>query len=385
MNRIAVAFVGDRLKDIRESFGMNAITLSTLLNVHRNSVRDFESGATPDEAIIGKLVELFRVPRFYFFTPIKRQRHAPALFRASSKATKADKRRAEVVLEWAQEIDTELSKYVALPKLNLPRFEELPANPYEIKSRHLKRVALDLRSHWNLGDGPIPNVVAVLERNGFVIINVSLECDEVDALSYTNTQGRPYILINSDKSSGVRVRFTIVHEAIHQIIHANLPDDFDYSSAQAKKLLEKQVNTIVLEFLLGQAFLNEVSSVSLATLRALKGRWKVSMQAMLRYLHEMEVIDDSRYRSLHTYMSTLQWRINEPLDNEIPIERPALFQASFNALIHKMKVPRENLSAKLLLPEQIILRVANLPDDYFQPEGLRIKPIKGPENIKFGT
>lgn len=385
MKRIAVAFVGDRLKDIRESFGMNTVTLSTLLGVHRNSIGDYESGAVPDEAVMSKLVELFQVPRYYFFTPIQRQKHTQSLFRAGSKVTKSEKRRAEVIVEWAQEIDTVLRNHLALPRLNLPDLDHLPANPLNITQDHLVEVARNLRSHWNLGTGPIPNVVAVFERNGFVIIHVPLQSDDIDALSYSDRQGRPYILVNSDKISSVRLRLTTCHEAVHQIIHKSLPSDFDYSSSQSRKFLETQVNALAMEFLLGPEFLDEVSSVSLATLRALKSKWKVSMQAMLRYLLDQGVIEKSRYTSLHTYMSKLQWRTFEPLDEEIAIERPTLFKASFDAITKKMNVPRESLAAKLILPESIICKVAHLPSDYFFPQEIKIKASNPPKNIKFGT
>ncbi|GGO22319.1 helix-turn-helix domain-containing protein [Deinococcus humi] len=361
------SFVGARLSEVREAYGMAVGTLATLVGVHRNTIGEYENGAQPDGPTLDRISKVLGVPAHYFFVPIVREAHAPPLFRCKSKTTETEKRQAEVHLEWVQEIDQFISKHVALPKPNLPDLSDIPAHPRLIRSEHIEEVAVRVRNQWGLGEAPLNNVVHVLEKNGYIVSHFSLGFDNVEALFFKTHRERAYILVNKDYDSAARLRFTALHEASHDILHGRLPTNFEIDKPM-KKLIEQQGNELTLAIALPQAFIDEVKSVSLETLRILKPRWKMSIQAMLRRLLNVGRIDKARFASLMVHLSKRGWRMTEPHDDALPIERPTLLKSAINALVTKAGMQKSALGAVLPLPVGIVEKLAGLPAGYFVPD-----------------
>lgn len=101
--------------------------------------------------------------------------------------------------------------------------------------------AADVRRAWNLGVGPIPNLVRLLESKGIVVAHVPEECREVDAFS-TWCGSRPFIFLVSEKGSTSRARFDAGHELGHLVMHADVAP----GSAEA----ERDANRFASAFLL---------------------------------------------------------------------------------------------------------------------------------------
>lgn len=359
-------FVGARLSEIREAYGMAVGTLATLAGVHRNTLRDYENGAQPDGPTLDRISKVLGVPAHYFFVPISRDEHSAPLYRCKSKTTETEKRQATVNLEWVQELDEFLAKRVLLPKTNLPSLDDIPQHPQLITSEHIEEVARRVRKHWGLGDAPLGNVVHLLEKNGYVISHLSLGFDNVEALFFKTKHDRAYILVNKDYDAAVRLRFTVLHEVAHDLLHGKIPANFETDKA-GKKIVEDQSHELALALALPQAFIDEVKSVSLETLRILKPRWKMSIQAMLRRLLNVGRIDRARFNSLMTHLSKRGWRLNEPHDDLIPIERPTLLKSAIDALVKKTGMQKAALGLVLPLPTALAEKLIGLPLGYFNP------------------
>lgn len=355
---------GTRLTQLREGYGMTSGSLATLLGVHRNSLRDYENGIQPDGPILDRMSKVLNVPVHFFFTPVVRDEHHAPLYRARSKVTETERRQAVTHLEWVMELESYLSTRVVLPHLNLPDLSDIPKHPRQITERHIKLVAQRIRAHWGLDGAPIQNVVHLLEKNGYVIAHTNLGFPNVEALYLKSTSGRAFILVNKDYEAAARLRNSALHEASHDILHGHLLDALGDDKVMMK-LMEDQAHKLVLQLYLPPAFLDEVHSVSLETLRILKPKWKVSIQAMLRHLLNEGRIDDGRYHSLMTHLSKRGWRIHEPFDDQIPVERPTLLRSAFVALEKKAKIARQVTASTLNLPAPLVVSLIGLPDDYF--------------------
>lgn len=360
-------FVGARLSEVREAYGMTIGTLATLAGVHRNTIREYESGAQPDGPTLDRISKILGVPAHYMFVPIVRDAHTPPLFRCKSKTTETEKRQAAIHLEWIQEVDEFLGKRVALPKPNLPDLSDIPDHPRLLTRDHIEEVARRVRLHWGLEDAPLNNIVHMLEKNGYIISHFPLGFDNVEALFFKTRNDRSYILVNKDYDSAARIRFTVLHEVAHDLLHSRMPGDFEHDKA-TKKVIEEQGNELTLALALPQAFVDEVKSVSLETLRVLKPRWKMSIQAMLRRLLNVGRIDRVRFNSLMTHLSKRGWRMNEPHDDLLPIERPTLLKSAVDALVTKAGVQKAVLGSLLPLPPVMVERLIGLPAGYFSSE-----------------
>jgi Zn-dependent peptidase ImmA (M78 family) len=60
--------------------------------------------------------------------------------------------------------------------------------------------------------------------------------------------------------------------------------------------------------------------ITLATLADLKVRWGVSLQALIRRAHTLDLLPPSQYRSLSAQLGARGWRTREPI--AVPVERP---------------------------------------------------------------
>ncbi len=62
--------------------------------------------------------------------------------------------------------------------------------------------------------------------------------------------------------------------------------------------------------------------VTLTKLAALKPKWGVSIQALVRRAFSIDVITKRQYHYLFQQLSVRGWRLNEPENLAVPIERP---------------------------------------------------------------
>src|SRR5262249_25364187 len=134
-----------------------------------------------------------------------------------------------------------------------------------------------------------------------------------------NDPRRPVMMINSLKS-GDRLRLSVAHEIGHLVLHK--------SPRGSLKEIEKQAYAFAREFLLpSEAMKREIKRpVTLTSLAALKPRWGVSIQALIRCAYELGISSEGQYRYLSEQISKLGWRKREPENLDIPVEKPRLFR-----------------------------------------------------------
>ncbi len=82
----------------------------------------------------------------------------------------------------------------------------------------------------------------------------------------------------------------------------------------------------------------------IAVLADLKARWGVSLQALIRRAHTLDIITPSQYRALSAQLSARGWRTQEPI--AVPVERPrALRQLA--ALLYGWPIETQRLANEL--------------------------------------
>ena len=119
-------------------------------------------------------------------------------FRSMASTTQSVRKRTRARLRWAQDIAHGLQEWLDLPAVNVPRLDV--ADHREIRDEDIERMAGECRTVWNLGKGPIADVLLVLENAGIVVIKEEVGTVKMDGLSnWSAADGRPYVLIASDK------------------------------------------------------------------------------------------------------------------------------------------------------------------------------------------
>jgi Zn-dependent peptidase ImmA (M78 family) len=116
-----------------------------------------------------------------------------------------------------QEISSVLQHYVDFPAIDFP--DVLGGASYkQLRDNDIERIALDLRRHWRVGEGPCADMVAVLERVGAVVSTIEMGTAKLDGLcSWSASEGRPHILLATDKMSFPRRQMDAAHEMAHAV------------------------------------------------------------------------------------------------------------------------------------------------------------------------
>lgn len=316
---------------------LSITALSEQVGISRQSIDQFERGqTTPTENTLTQFMEKLKHPREFFFKPLPTFAVSRVFYRSNSKAKQAIKKRVEVRMVWLCELVEFLDKYVNLPEFRFPDFSWIPKEPREINQQIIEKAAGQLREFWGIAQHhPIPDLIKLLEFNGFIIATDDL-CDEgVEALSAWGYLNKGYILIHKYVSSAVRMRFGIAHELGHLVLHRNITSS-DELEKEIINLIEDQANAFSGAFLAPrETFLRDVGGVNLDRLRIIKSKWLISIGAMIKRAENIGLISHETTKNLFINYQRRGWRGWEPLDDLIQFEEPKVIPNAVNLLIEK--------------------------------------------------
>lgn len=91
------------------------------------------------------------------------------------------------------------------------------------------------------------DLMSILELAGVYITEKSLGAD-IDAYSTQTADGRPWIVMATEKKSTVARNFDLAHELGHLVLHTQI--DFEALSPADYKMIEKQAHQFATDFLL---------------------------------------------------------------------------------------------------------------------------------------
>lgn len=366
-------FCSQRLVQAREARGLTSTALSELVGVSPAAISQYErDGQTPRPEVLDRLAKVLNQPIAFFLKPMSKGKERLYFYRSMSAATKKARSRAERKYEWFREMVEYLEGYFDFPKLRLPELE-VPSDFTAIKSLQIEIFANQLREYWNLGMGPIVNMVRTLEANGIIVTRGNLDAETLDAFSEFEAGSRPFVFLGADKNVMVRSRFDAAHELAHIILHRNV-DRKSIRKSSDFRLLENQAHHFANAFLLpASSFNNELVAASLDSFRMLKARWKVSIAAMIYRSKELNLIDDSGEKRLWINLNRRGWRQCEPLD-DLEVERPQLIGKCFTLLIDERVKTKQQLLDDLRLSQVDMEELACLPEGFFSGESEKEGP-----------
>jgi Zn-dependent peptidase ImmA (M78 family)/transcriptional regulator with XRE-family HTH domain len=325
----SAGFVPHRLVEARMSRRLSRSEVGRLVGVSGQAIAYYESGERrPDMSAVLKFSDaLGRSPGFFLHPgPPFGGSCGTRFFRSTGHRSNRLNESLDVRLKWLWEISSFLADMVRFPEPNIAPPSLISGDGYLLTE--IEHVAMQTRRHWGLGDGPIANVVALLETHGVILTRFSMGSERIDAFS-SWLSGRPYIVLGSGKQSSVRSRFDAVHELAHLILHQDVSQE-DMESPKVRERIEREANQFAGAFLLPRAsLLGEFYSTRLNHLQGLKRRWRVSMQAIAHRAMQIGALDEEQYINFRKQMSAKKWITMEPLDDEISFEEPSFLRKSW--------------------------------------------------------
>lgn len=371
-------FLGERLTEAREALGLTVAALGELLNKSRETIYQYERGdIQPSPEVRHQIEKLLGQPSYFFTHPLPPREKEPTLFFRSMRSTEQSaRRRLETHHKWLREIVLYLQQYIELPKVNFPDLD-IPDNPALIANDDIEDYARELRRFWRLGDQPIPHMIRLLEANGVVVARNRLDAPQLDAVSaWLVPEGRPTVILNSDKTAQVRSRFDAAHELAHLILHRKVTQEL-LKDKVFFEMIERQAHYFANAFLLPkEPFLEDLYSISLDILIALKSKWRVSVAAMLERIRALGIIDHQIYVKYRTNYLKRGWRTGEPFDTEWELEQPVLLQRAFQLLIQQGIASPGEIKRAIGKSETVLAELANLPEHLLRSDDLKLRVLR---------
>ena len=365
-------FVGSRLREAREARQMTGGALSELIGITASAISSYEKGHTsPSPDVLERITRALNFKIAFFLRPEESQADSSAqtIFeRSRSSTTKATRKRARHHRTWLREIVQYLTRFVRLPKPNVPKVR-LDANWLAMSDEDIEDAARDGRRHWNLGDGPISDVTLLTEKHGIIVTMIAMNANNLDAFStWDDADSRPYIALGTDTQSAFRTRFNVCHELGHLILHRDvLPREFN--DQRYFKIIESQADRFAAAFLTPAAtFSPDISLPTLEVFRILKPRWRTSIKMMIHRAQDLEVIDREEARRLYISYNRRGWNRREPLDEDQQLEEPRLVRRAFETIVEKSVIERSQIVAASPFNREDIEQLANLPYGYLDED-----------------
>jgi len=308
--RLARTFLGRTLDQLGESVGTT-----------RQFIHQFESGRrTPNDETTAALASALHVEADFFLRPAPMDVPQDACnFRKLQASRVKD---IEQVLAHGQllsELIDLLESELEFPAPNFPRIRVETLDDVE-------RAAQRARTHWALtADQPIVSTIRVAENAGAIVVKFPGVSEDIDALSVGAE--RPLIIRSSEKEKPTRLRFDIAHEIGHLIMHRAFRPELETA--------ERQANRFASAFLLpAKPFSREFPRgrrLDWHGIFAIKRRWNVSAQAILRRAHDLTLIDAAQYKSGNVFISKQGYKRSEPYEPE-GSEKPEVLRSALIAL-----------------------------------------------------
>ncbi|NEX48409.1 helix-turn-helix domain-containing protein [Pseudotabrizicola algicola] len=358
-------FVPERLAEVRAARRILSMKeLAQMIGVSPSAVSRWESGThAPDAEALTALARELRVRREYFLRPVHTSEH-PMFSRSLSSALKRDTSYQDAQMQWLQEISAVLQHYVDFPAVDIP--DVMKGLAYrQLRDEDIEGIAQELRSHWRLGQGPIIDMVALLERVGCVVGSIEMGTSKLDGLcSWSLGDERPHIMLATDKMSLPRRQMDAAHELGHAILHKGVRHEELKSDL---KEIERQAFRFASAFLMPETtFVHEVQHYSLAGLLSVKERWRVSVKAQIRRLLDLEVIPEHYGTQLYKSYSANGWNKVEPLDREWPVPEPAVLRNALSLIVESGTRTKEDLLAvEFTMHPGDIENLTGLPPGWF--------------------
>jgi Zn-dependent peptidase ImmA (M78 family)/transcriptional regulator with XRE-family HTH domain len=360
-------FVKERLIEAREARAITQKDLAKSLGRSDSTISNWERGEqAPEPRSLDQLAAVLGVSPRYFLQPMPPHGPSPIFFRSLSKAAARARAREKARVRWLQHISLAVQEILHFPPVDFPEIVE-PGAYSKLDEGDMERVALDMRAHWNLGEGPIDDAVLVAENGGVVVGIDEVGSTAIDGQgTWSEVDNRPYILLARDKYTAFRRQMDAAHELAHLVAHRGITSE--QLVADFKKI-EDQAKYLASAFLLPhRSFAAEIRSLSLDGFLDLKPRWRVAVGAMIMRAHQLEILSEDNAQLLWRYRATRGWHRREPYDSphETPVPEPRLLRRSVEMIVsHNVRSKRDLLEIDIGLGAADVELLAALQPGYF--------------------
>lgn len=281
---------GRRLKSARlmKRLTMDELSQRTNGEVSKPNISKYEAGKMmPSSKVHIALAKALGMDFDYFFRPVTVQITRPADYRKKAKLTKGD--------EYAinEEVKDKAERYLEIEDtLGISMTFDYDLSDIVVSTRQdVKRVVARIRKDWNLGLGPISNIIDLLESHGLRVIEIEAP-DAFDGMCIFVGEKKPVLVLNKHYTVE-RKRFNTLHEFGHSVMRM----DDNLSHKERESLCHYFAGEMLLSSeVLHQVFGTRINKVFLNEIGHLQTQFGISIDAIFHRLKDEGIMSDVFYR-----------------------------------------------------------------------------------------
>lgn len=316
----------------RESRGMTQQELAAEIGMAPTNLSKIERGdinVSPD--MVGAIADATRYPETFF---AQKGTIVPENLSYRKRETVAQK----IITPIAAKVNlVRIQVQTAISLLNIP-----PANLPTLEVTEEQgpaAIATQVRKRWGLKDGVIDNVTSVVEEKGIVVTGFDFGTERVDSRSVLTEDKYPIIVLNS-LLLGDKQRFSLAYQLGQLVMHTG-------SVLTADRDIAHEANLFAAEFLMPEKAICKDfdTGISLPLLGELKPKWGVSMISLLYRANDLGYLTPNQKRYMLQQFNQLGIRRREPLELDVPVERPQLMRSWIARLKKERKLNVQEAAA----------------------------------------
>ena len=332
--------IGERLIQLRLAQNLTLDALAEKMGgiITKQALSKYEQNqAQPSPIVLAKLSAALGVKANYLLTPSNISVEFIA-YRKLTSLPEREKARVKNVVTQCLEDRVKVQTLIGQSKPDFLPWNQLGISSLEDTERH----ANEIRKLWELGASPISNVVGTLEEHQLCVLPIEADekFDGISALG-RDTSGNILAgaLVTRQGVSGERQRLNLTHELGHSVL--KIPSNIDEEQAAFR---------FASAFLVpAERLIREVgarrSYVYISELLILKKQFGISLQALLRRMRDLDIINDSYYRRWFVYIGKQGWKKQEP--DELPMETPQWLKRNLSRLVGEGAISQEEAERML--------------------------------------
>lgn len=342
--------IGRNMKKYRLLSGLSLRKMGERLNVSHQTIKKYENEEmTPNSSRIIEIAKLFGIKTSDLFTTFT----IPSLqFKNFRKRSSMSKKQEEGLFML---ISDEVAKYIEILELANEKYS-FDKNKWTFDINDISEVesiAVKVRELLGVSDTcSLDNLTDKLEDNNFLILSINYEekfdgfCEFVDDLAFIVLSSKGY----------ERNRFTLAHELGHLVLNFRKElDDSEkehYCNAFASALLLPEKAMKQEMNFNGQ---KNYRNVSLNEILLIAEEYKVSLNAVIMRLCELNIIDENQKRNLFIFLTKIGVK-NKQL--QIVDEKPTRERK----LIYRLE------AEKIISSDEAIKYLGVTADEYFRSD-----------------
>lgn len=318
--------VGGRIKALCELLGRSRVWIAEGVGMTPAQISKIESGSQRLSADVAvALAKRYNVPLDFFVQNDPLAEAVVPTFRKKARASAAEQKRAVRLAREATRVFARASA-------------ETDYRPFEFSNDpdlldDIEQVAIEVRRAAGVGpDGPVPNLTRLLERQGIAVINGldpdSSRTDDVTGVSLPTSHSQRPLVAVTGSAPGAVARFTLAHEAAHQIWDNDLASPMTSTRDHRELRAHRFAGALLLPEQIVKQRITE--RTTLRGYLPVKADYGLSVGAIIMRARDTGAISADRARSLQIQLSTLGWRDPDVEPVEVASERPLLLKQALS-------------------------------------------------------